>query len=900
MKTRYQYGTALALVGAMIATAAQAQTAPAEASAVAAAAATEQAPAAGNAAPADQQTDADDGAEVVVIGSALRSQEAVQNRKQALGVVDTLTQDDTGDLADKTLAQALIRVPGVSSMQTLYGEQEAAYVSVRGISPDLNFTSFDGLAMFSSANDGDGLRRVDLNLIPTQISRTTEVFKTFTSDLDAGAIGGTTNIIPRSALNDRPLFYVDGGLILQTGKGKYVPGTNSLGNYKDRPLGYDIKSVWGSRFGPDNQFGVVLSGVFRQRDYDYTKRNANGRVFYNAAGGIAKADLSDWDNKQPLPSLIRPMDYTHFTRTYGGSAQFEFAPSPDLQFSLLGYYYKQIEDQTFNQFLVENYSNLVRLSPEVARLKIGRVRASDDYDRFENETRAFLFKTVKDFGGDSTLEFRAGYLRNNFYDLDLNATYAYSPPNSFITYDMSELSDQITIENNNDLINPNSFRMNAVSDLIVNAKMTSKEARLDYKRNYGADSEGFGFKVGGDWREVKAIRDSATITYNSNNAVLGSLGFVPNISSYMYNYPVVWIDMATFQSTVKPTLTVNTATTNNANFSADYGYQERNLAAYASLMYAHEGLKVIGGLRYDDLDFKADSPVALAGTYNGTFSRKDGGYRHLLPSLLVTNWFTDTFRLKGGYSRTLGRPAFGDIARAETRNDQLLTIARGNPNLKPRVSDNFDVATEYYFGGGGLISLGAFYKNIKDDIYVTSSLETINGVQYTVSAPQNVSASKLKGFEFQAVSDRIPGLPEFIGDKLGASFNVTRLWAKSQYISGTAFVPLKALQYQPNWLVNATMFYRLPRKGEIRIAYNYKSKSPISLGANALTTYWLEGRGQLDAAVRFSLTDRLIVKLEANDILQEPVRQGYLEPFAQRRYELTRPRSFSFNLVYKM
>jgi len=102
-----------------------------------------------------------------VTGTALRSQEAVNNRRIALAVADTLTQDDIGALADENLADALIRIPGVSTMQTLYGEQEASYVSTRGISPDLNFVSFDGIAMFSTASDGDGLRRVDLNLIPT-------------------------------------------------------------------------------------------------------------------------------------------------------------------------------------------------------------------------------------------------------------------------------------------------------------------------------------------------------------------------------------------------------------------------------------------------------------------------------------------------------------------------------------------------------------------------------------------------------------------------------------------------------------------------------------------------------------------------------------------------------------
>src|SRR3954471_2342952 len=125
-----------------------------------------------------------------VTGTALRSQEAVNNRRATLVVADTLTQDDLGTLFDENLADALIRVPGVSMMQTLYGEQEASYVSTRGISPDLNFVSFDGISMFSTASDGDGLRRVDLNLIPTQISRTTSVYKSFTADLDAGAIGG--------------------------------------------------------------------------------------------------------------------------------------------------------------------------------------------------------------------------------------------------------------------------------------------------------------------------------------------------------------------------------------------------------------------------------------------------------------------------------------------------------------------------------------------------------------------------------------------------------------------------------------------------------------------------------------------------------------------------------------
>ncbi len=846
-------------------------------------------------APSDGQA-----SDIVVTGSTLRSQEAVSNRRASLGVVDTLTQDDTGDLADETLADALIRVPGVSSMQTLYGEQEAAYVSVRGISPDLNFTSFDGMAMFSSANDGEGIRRVDLNLIPTQISRTTQVFKTFTADLDAGAIGGVTNIQPRSALHGKDTFFIDTLVSLQTGKGKYVPGVNSLGHYRDTPWGGGVKGLWAHKFGANDQFGIVLSGMFRQKDYDYTKRNPNGRVFYTETGATAKADLSNWDGKHPFPTLIRPMDYTHFTQTFGGSAQFEYRPTSDLEFSLLGYGYKQIEDQTLNQFYVENFTNLVRTGAETATFKIGRTRPSFDYDRFQNETRGAIFKSVKSFGDDASLEVRTGYNENKFYDKDLGLIYAYSPKNAFIDFDMSGPSDRITIANNADLANIANYNMSAASDLFVHAKMTSFENKIDFKKNYSHDSTGFGFAVGLDARRVTATRDSATTTYVSNNSALGSLGIHPDISAFLYNYPVVWIDYAAFATQVKPNLAVNQATTSNAQFSDDYRYRERVFAGYASVTYGTDDTHVIAGLRYDDVDFDADSPFALGGKYDGSFQRNNGGYHHLLPSALVTHSLTPNFRLKAAYSRSLGRPAFGDIARAESRNNQNLTISRGNPDLQPRISDNFDIATEYYFGGSGLISLGGFYKKIKDDIYAMSEEQDIGGVTYTVSTPMNASSSKMRGIEFQFVSDRIPGLPGFLGRKLGVSVNATRMWADMDYVSGGKFVHLDALQYQADWLVNGSLFYRLPGNGEFRVAYNWKSRSPISLGANPLTTYWLEARGQLDAALRFSLTDRFIVKLQANDLLQEPIAQGYLDPFAMRRYEMTKNRSFSLDLIFKM
>ncbi len=241
--------------------------------------------------------------DIVVTGSALRNKEAITQRREGLGIVDSVSQDDTGDLADETVAEALIRLPGVNDMQTLYGEQTAKYLSIRGISPDLNFVSFDGIGMFSAANDGAGSRRVDLALIPTQVAQTTQVFKTFTPDIDGGVIGGATNIVPYSALEGRDQWYV-------SSRAQYRPSStdvyarNSLGDYVDTKFGGTLKGLWVKRFGSEGQFGVVASAVYTQESWTASKPNVNARTYLNDAGKAAAADLSDWDGMRRCPTAF--------------------------------------------------------------------------------------------------------------------------------------------------------------------------------------------------------------------------------------------------------------------------------------------------------------------------------------------------------------------------------------------------------------------------------------------------------------------------------------------------------------------------------------------------------------------------------------------------------------------
>jgi outer membrane receptor protein involved in Fe transport len=157
----------------------------------------------------------------------------------------------------------------------------------------------------------------------------------------------------------------------------------------------------------------------------------------------------------------------------------------------------------------------------------------------------------------------------------------------------------------------------------------------------------------------------------------------------------------------------------------------------------------------------------------------------------------------------------------------------------------------------------------------------------------------MRGAEFQVVHDAIPGLPGPLEKRLGISLNFTKFWGEMEYLSGTTFVPLNSLQYQPAWLANATVYYKLPRKGEIRVSYHRQGRAPISLGAYPWTTYWLNPKGQLDMALRYSITDRIIAKLQIGNVTNEGVSQAYITPYPMNRYEMTRNRTLTLDMIYK-
>lgn len=840
--------------------------------------------------------DAPEPDDIVVTGSALRNQEAISQRRKALGVVDSISQDDTGDLADETLAEALIRLPGVNDMQTLYGEQTAKYMSIRGISPDLNFVSFDGIGMFSAANDGAGSRRVDLALIPTQVAQTTQVFKSFAADIDGGAIGGATNIIPYSALNGENQWLV-------SVRGEYRPTSsdvyakNSLGDYVDTEFGGSLKGLLVQRFGAEDQFGLVASAVYTQESWTASKPNINARTYLNDAGKTAAADLSDWNGNAAMPNRVRTLNYTKFRKLYGGYLGLEYRAAPNLQLSASVFDYRQDEDQTLNDYRVDGISSPEYLSSTVARMKIGVIRPVVNYDRFETEFRGSIVKGVWDIDAMTVLEVRGSYGLSTFRNTDTGAAYSYTPTADYVIFDMTKPRPTFEFENYADMVNIANFSGYSASDVYNKADFESWEGRADLRHNYADDSYGFGFAAGLDARTVDAVRDQTTVTYNRPTGALGDIGFIPDNISFGFPYRTIYVDLAKFNAQVKPSLTVNEASSANSSYASDYEYRETILAGYVSAMFATDQTRVIAGVRLEDVDYKAIVPQRIGSTYDGTNQTYNGGYRYALPSVTASYDFTPDLRLRAAYSKSLGRPAFSDIAQAELVNQESLTISKGNPDLKPRKSNNFDVALEQYFNGGeGLVALSGFYKKISDEIFDLRTTEERNGVIYDVTTPLNATSASLKGIEFQFIDNGIGWLPGPLRDKVGVSFNVARMWAHMSYISGENEIERDNLLFQPDWVINGSVFYKLPGDGEVRLAYRWADENLNTVNAQPYADYVLKARGQMDAAIRLPITPRLIVKLEANNLLGNDY--SMMHGYYSERYTLSQDRKFFLDIVF--
>lgn len=128
---------------------------------------------------------------VVISGTRQSVISAIENKKNASTIVDSIVAEDIGQFPDKNVGEALSRITGVQ-IQSDFGEGNQ--VSIRGVAPELNRIEINGMSVLSTSESPNGDRAPELRELPSELIKSIDVYKGVTADLTEGGLGGTVSV----------------------------------------------------------------------------------------------------------------------------------------------------------------------------------------------------------------------------------------------------------------------------------------------------------------------------------------------------------------------------------------------------------------------------------------------------------------------------------------------------------------------------------------------------------------------------------------------------------------------------------------------------------------------------------------------------------------------------------
>lgn len=800
-------------------------------------------------------------------------------KQNAVGVVDALTQKEIETLPDRSLAEVLDRVVGVSSDRGFSSSQPRT-VTLRGFDARYNSMDVDGNLIWNSSRNNRGTQ---LDVFPAATISQIDVVKTVTPDLDANSIGGHLSL--------RTLRAFDGGTKTYI-KASAAYGINEQDGLPDdgRPT-LRADAVGKFTFGPERQFGVVLGGEYQQIEmfdrYDevtaYSLVNGidvlNGNIF----GGI-------FQQKQERAALLGKLEYRSVDQTYA---------------FLSASWFNNTMFQTFNRGGPFSAANRVT----GAASGVGSFTGATNeiyYEEYTLDRETILIGTGLDtrIGDTASLSLRAGYTRYNHDELifrserfqitGLSGSYDLRGGQIGVTY----TPDSVT--RIADAVNWRSRTNRAAFDQPIPHRDDVYNASIDLNINAQNTAEGFGLRAGAFWRKLDRDFDQTTINYTIptaavfllSNALDSRLG-----AQTLTGLGPAFIDRAGYRAFLGRTAVVSV----NDAVTTDYRLKEDVFAGHAAVRFASGNFSILAGARVESTSFVNDTQSTTSGVTAPQTRRKT--YTEFLPNVQIAFDPMPDLRLRAAFTETIGRPDFADFANGVTVsfNAQGVQVVSGaNPQLDPRRSRNYDLSAEYYFGGG-YIALGLFRKELRNETFrqIRNTLDANGVITLIETIPLNTGSASLNGLEVSFVKERLDFLPGFLAN-FGVSGNYTLLDGEWNVVltDGTQRT-VSGLRNQPNWLANAQLSYTQDRFSA-NLAYRWRGKTFTGFGATPDQDTYVDRYVRLDAQATFQLLPQLQIFAEARNLTNSDWRELSGVSADALRLSTTPGRSYWFGVKWKM
>src|SRR6266478_5012587 len=737
--------------------------------------------------------------EVLVTTERAAGEAAAVNRERiADDVVQVLPADVIRSLPNANLADALGRLPSVSIERD---EGEGKYVQVRGTEPRLTNTAIDGINVPSAES---GVRQIKFDAIPADLVESVEINKTLQANMDADGIGGSINLVSKTA-SERPT-------VALSGMGGYMP---ILGGRSQ----VETTGTVGQRFGQSKRFGILVGG-----SYDWTGRGIDDIEPVSDVATFPGGGTQVWKD------AIDVREYRYYRSRWGvaGSADYKLTDGSNIYARLLYSNFKNYGDRWVYS-LNDNTPGIQLLGSNGCDPASGECTGVPSFNTQDRRPNIGIGSLL--VGGRHDLS-------SSWFAWDVSGARSYDenalPGTASFGSTLSTSNCQFDPTATKSIYRPQ-FTPACFSEAYDPTTMQLGDVQIDHGQSAQVNFQATGaaakryhlggklstIEIGGRFRNAHKYDNSFNIDYTPNNTVLLSQfpnGFTNNNyydGSYKLGYNV---NYQTARDFLMANLASFSAASSAGGDPANYGFVEKVSAGYVmNTIDLSSRVRVVAGVRFEGTNLEVVNRV-----FDGTVSpptisdnRFNGSYVKTLPSASLRYAFITNTNLRWVYSRGLSRPDPQDIAQALTFSTagspgnlkNLLTL--GNPNLKPETADNFDVLVEHYLNPFGMISAGYFYKRLADPIVTQTFVLTnfhpapkIRPGTFTATQPINAGSAWISGFE-AAYLQHLSFLPGPLAG-LGISANYGYTDSSAKGLPGRSDHP-RLLRNAPNtWNISPT------------------------------------------------------------------------------------------------
>jgi len=669
--------------------------------------------------------------------------EAINRTLAAENILQVLTADVIVSLPNANIADALGRMASVTIERD---EGEGKYVQIRGTEPRLSNTMIDGVTVPSPET---GVRQIKLDTIASDLVDSVEINKTLQANIDADGIGGSVNLVTKTA-GETPTATL-------YGVGGYTP---IIGGREVDQMGGTI----GKRFGAQKKLGLLVGGT-----YDF-----NGR-------GINDIEPSPTTSSAtPHYDSMDLRDYIYYRTRWGATASADYKLKEGSDISIRGLF------STFR-----NWGN-----KWVYTLNDGDVPGYSQDWRRPNMAVGSLALQGKHLFNASTIIWSISAARSRSLSGSGSIKYSWAgDPNidcnniPGVSVNRPGWSAGCFGTGTDNAEDPNNYKLKSFAPPTAGqSAQVNLQASGSYSRLYHMGSHFGTFELGAKIRSAHKFDDTYDETFKPNGKTLVSAH--PEWDSEFTD--PAYYDKTYHMGPVTDYNKVERYVNNNASLftlsggpgvnANNYDFVERIPAGYLmNTIELASRFRLVTGVRFEATHLNTlsfDPNLSPAPT---TLTFKAGGdYLDVLPSASLRFAMDKDSDLRLVYGRGLARPDPQDVTAAVGQPDistTPATVSVGNPNLKAEYANNYDILYERSFKNAGLLQAGYFYKDISNPIVTLQTLTnnyTYNqGSPTLVSEPTNAGSAHVQGVEF-GYQQRLSYLPGVLrGSGISANYSYT-------------------------------------------------------------------------------------------------------------------------------